>query len=154
MTFRPFSSLNFTHILSISPQSELPTVPMASAPASSPMFCGLRIASVIRFCKSSFIWGMECWSVGALDYWNASPYSPFNSFNLFTHLTLSNPVPPDFRVHLLRPRINAAAQTTDVLQAVAQEIGGRIRRLLALVVNKHNRPGIGAFCQNFLHGLL
>src|SRR5579883_1320332 len=55
MTFLPLSSLNFTHMRSISPQSELPTVPTASASGNSPMFWGLRRASAIFFCISSFI---------------------------------------------------------------------------------------------------
>ena len=55
MTLRPPSSLNFTHTRSMSPQSALPTVPMASALGSSPMFSGFAIAAVTRAWKSSDI---------------------------------------------------------------------------------------------------
>src|ERR1700739_1285946 len=53
MTRLPPSSLNFTHIRSISPQSSLPTVPTASAPSSSPRFLGFLIASSTLLEKSS-----------------------------------------------------------------------------------------------------
>src|SRR6202043_412329 len=53
MTRFPSTSLNFTHMRNISPQSSLPTVPTASAPASSPKFFGCLIASSILLLKSS-----------------------------------------------------------------------------------------------------
>src|ERR1700741_2344614 len=53
MTRLPPSSLNLTHIRSISPQSTLPTVPTASAPSISPRFRGLRNASSIFWENSS-----------------------------------------------------------------------------------------------------
>ena len=49
ITLRPSSSLNFTHIRSMSPQSGLPTVPTESAFSISPTFFGLAMASWI-FC--------------------------------------------------------------------------------------------------------
>ena len=49
MTFSPSCSLYFTHSLSISPHSELPTVPTESASAISPTFFGSRIASATFF---------------------------------------------------------------------------------------------------------
>ncbi len=53
MTFRPpSSSLNFTHIRSMSPQSGLPTVPTASAFSISPRFCGFSRAASMRASKS------------------------------------------------------------------------------------------------------
>ena len=48
ITFLPPSSLNFTHIRSMSPQSALPTVPTESAFSISPRFFGLAMASWMR----------------------------------------------------------------------------------------------------------
>src|SRR5882757_8007489 len=115
MTFRPFSSLNLTHIRNISPQSELPTVPMASALASSPMFWGLAMASEIFFCRLLFI-VLSCRRrrEEALTHFSESRHLDSCSADF---------IPSHARIHFLRPGVDAAAKAADVLQAVAHEIG-------------------------------
>src|SRR5580765_6814199 len=102
MTFFPFCSLNFTHNRSISPQSEFPTVPMASALANSPMFCGFRSASSIRFCSSGVIMSQTI------------RVSDGSDVNLVTgHVCI------DF----LGPGVQAPTQAADILEAVAHKVG-------------------------------
>jgi hypothetical protein len=77
---------------------------------------------------------LEYWNVGMVDRQAASRLNHLTHLTFLTYLTiqrfndspLPNFVPPHLRIHFLRPRINAAAQATDVLQAVPHEIGGRI----------------------------
>src|SRR5205823_13860388 len=120
MTFLPRSSLYLIHRRSISPHSELPTVPTASAFGSSPMFCGARSASTIRFCKSSFITDFR-FTIYDLrvrlhidaQFVNRKSHI-VNSIKSWSQVALAQPVASHARVHFPRPRVNAAAQTTHV----------------------------------------
>src|SRR5438552_14962653 len=80
----------------MSPHSGLPTLPMASALAISPMFCGFWRASATRLEKSSF---------------------PF-----IKRLALFKPVSRDFWIYFLRPGVDAAEKETGVGKAVSREV--------------------------------
>jgi len=53
--------------------------------------------------------------------------------------TLSKFVSSHLWIHFLRPSINAATQTTNILQTVPHEIRRRIQSVLARVINNHDR---------------
>src|SRR6267143_4574573 len=118
ITFFPRSSLYLIHIRSISPHSELPTVPTASAFGSSPTFCGFAIASRIRFSKSSFITDFRFTLYDLLVRLHI--YAQFvnrkshivNSIKTWSKGALDQPVASHALVHFLRPRVNTAAQAS------------------------------------------
>src|SRR5947208_8343059 len=124
MTFLPFSCLNLIHTRSISPHSELPTVPMASALASSPMFWGLRMASVIR-----------CWRLESIY---SSPKA----------------VPRHLQIHFLRPGVDAAAEATHVFKTMTEKVSRRVKGLLSLMVANDKELCARPAAQNLLHNVL
>src|ERR1041385_1535846 len=144
ITLRPFSCLYLIHIRSISPHSELPTVPMASALGNSPMFCGLAMASVIRFCRSSFIFLFSIYDI------RSTRLAPMRG-TLVNRKLLPQLIPFHRRINLLRPGVDAAAQTTHIRQAVPHEIGRGIEAVPARVIDDDQRQRIGAGAHDLLH---
>src|SRR6266852_9050696 len=150
MTLCPFCSLNLTHRRSISPQSELPTVPTASASGNSPMFCGLRSASAMRFSKLSSIRKLESWNDEVLEWWTDGRVVLLQHSAVFSFSSLGL-VTSYFRVHFLGPGVNASAQAADILKAVAHKIGGGVEGLPALMVHHHERPRVNPFGHDLAH---
>src|SRR5260370_28939673 len=121
----PSTSLNFTHMRSISPQSSLPTVPTASASSSSPRFFGCLIASSILLLKSSLA---------------------------FIHLLQI--VPGQIRINFDAPGIDATRHRPNMLNAVTREERGCIQAPDAAVANKDEFSVLRRFGNDFLHQFL
>src|SRR5215471_11033225 len=126
MTRLPSTSLNFTHIRSISPQSSLPTVPTASAPSSSPRFFGCLIASSTRWVKSS-VW-------------------------LIT--SLSERVSRQSRIDFSAPCVNSSCKRSHILKAVPGKKRSGVQTAHTLMAYKHELPVFWPFREDFLHLVL
>src|ERR1700730_1491499 len=125
MTRFPSTSLNFTHIRNISPQSSLPTVPTASAPSNSPRFFGCLIASSILSLKSS---------VG--------------------FIRLSQMVSGQIRINFYAPGVDATRHGPDIFKAVTGEIRSRIETTDSVMANKNDLPIFWPLGHYLLHQLL
>src|ERR1043166_9292938 len=124
MTLRPFSSLNLTHIRSMSPQSALPTVPIASAFSISPRFCGFLTAASMRCSRLSLI------------------------VRLFEVITGQAGI--DFAA----PGVDPATQALHILKTLPVKIRCRIQAARPLVVVNHEQICPRPLSKNFLHRFL
>src|ERR1700757_2256359 len=125
MTRLPSTSLNFTHIRNMSPQSSLPTVPTASAPAISPTFFGCLIASAILLPKSSMA---------------------------FIHLL--HMISRQIGIDLQTPRIDATRHRTDILKSVPRKKCGGIHATVAVMADKNYFPLLRPFGHHRVHEIL
>ena len=66
----------------------------------------------------------------------------------------SKAIPPHGGIDRLSPRVDAAAQTADILQTMAHEVGGGIQRLPPLVIHDHEQAAVRAISQNLAHDRL
>src|ERR1700736_6606058 len=156
MILRPSCSLNLIHIRSMSPQSTLPTVPIASASFISPRLRGFLISSSIFDSTSSILLIAILGQAPRLPRVGWQPERlPYNGVcGLASWVSSFQVIPRQFWVDIHAPGIDPAAQTLYVFKSMALKIGGCVQAACSLMIINDEKIFARPAALNFLHQLL